>query len=37
MQDNLMLTPLPGSSGCFVCDNRGVNGRALGLKIYWND
>ena len=37
MQDNLMLTPLPGSSGCFVCDNRGVNDRTLGLKIYWND
>lgn len=27
---------LPGSHGCFVCDASGVNPRALGLKIYWN-
>ena len=31
------LKRLPGSPGCFICDNNGSNPRALRLKIMWNE
>lgn len=34
---NTMLTQLPGSPGCFICDNNGSNPRALGLKLLWDE
>lgn len=32
-----LLIPLPGSPGCFICDNNGSNPRALHLRLYWNE
>jgi uncharacterized domain 1 len=31
------LQQLPGSPGCFICDNNNSNARALGLKIMWDE
>ncbi len=31
------LKKLPGSPGCFVCDNNGANDRALKLDIMWDE
>ncbi len=31
------LTRLPGSPGCFICDNNDSNPRALRLKILWDE
>ncbi|UQZ91072.1 hypothetical protein C4J81_18345 [Deltaproteobacteria bacterium Smac51] len=31
------LKRLPGSPGCFICDNNNTNDRALKLHIMWND
>lgn len=28
---------LPGSPGCFICDNNGSNPRALRLKLMWDE
>lgn len=28
---------LPGSPGCFVCDNDESNSRSLHLKLFWNE
>ena len=28
---------LPGSPGCFICDNNGSNRRSLGLKLLWDE
>lgn len=32
-----LLLQLPGSPGCFICDNNGSNHRALQLKLLWNE
>ena len=32
-----MLTQLPGSPGCFICDNNGSNPRALALKLQYDE
>lgn len=32
-----MLTPLPGSPGCFICDNNGSNPRALALRLQYDE
>ena len=31
------LQPLPGSPGCFICDNNGSNPRALALRLFWDE
>lgn len=31
------LTSLPGSPGCFICDNNNSNARALKLPISWDE
>ncbi len=31
------LQRLPGSPGCFICDNNDSNPRALKLKLLWNE
>ncbi len=31
------LTRLPGSPGCFICDNNNSNSRALKLAIMWDE
>lgn len=31
------LETLPGSPGCFICDNNGSNPRSLRLKIMWDE
>lgn len=31
-----ILERLPGSPGCFICDNNGTNPRSLKLKVMWN-
>lgn len=33
----ISLERLPGSPGCFVCDNNGSNPRSLRLKIMWDE
>lgn len=33
---NITLERLPGSPGCFICDNNGSNPRSLHLKLMWN-
>lgn len=30
-------TAVPGSPGCFVCDNNGSNPKSLGLRLYWDE
>lgn len=35
IESNLEL--LPGSPGCFICDNNRSNPRALRLKLLWDD
>ena len=32
-----VLTKLPGSPGCFICDNNDSNGRSLKLQLLWDD
>ena len=32
-----ILTRLPGSPGCFICDNNGSNPRALHLALMWDE
>ncbi len=34
---NNELEQLPGSPGCFICDNNHSNPRALNLKLYWDE
>lgn len=34
---DLTLEQLPGSPGCFICDNNGSNHRALRLKLLWDE
>lgn len=34
---NETLTKLPGSPGCFICDNDGSNPRSLHLKLLWDE
>lgn len=36
MNDPVWL-PLPGSPGCFICDNNGSNPRALRLRLMWDE
>lgn len=31
------LVSLPGSPGCFICDNNGSNHRSLHLRLFWNE
>jgi len=33
----IFLERLPGSPGCFICDNNGSNPRSLRLKIMWDE
>lgn len=37
MESAEILLPLPGSPGCFICDNNGSNPRALRLRLFWNE
>ncbi|MDL2260569.1 PaaI family thioesterase, partial [Deltaproteobacteria bacterium OttesenSCG-928-K17] len=34
---DLSLERLPGSPGCFICDNNNSNPRSLRLKLMWDD
>lgn len=35
--NNSQLERLPGSPGCFICDNNDSNPRALRLKLMWEE
>lgn len=35
--ESTLLLPLPGSPGCFICDNNGSNPRSLHLRLFWDE